>query len=71
MISERYLSIHGYASLQAFYDETTEYLVAGKFTQARNNVLAMSKEQRKEYFFKVIDLYPNKISFLEFIMALI
>lgn len=71
MISERYLDIHGYANVEAFYDETTQYLVAGKFTQARNNINAMSKEQRKEYFFKVLEMYPNKISYLEFVMALI
>lgn len=70
MISERYLSHRG-KTLQEIYDETTEYYVTDRRVQARNNLLAMSAPQKKEYFFQVLALYPDDRDFLDFIMSLI
>lgn len=71
MISEKYLALKGIDTVADFYQQTTEYYVTGKYTQARNNIMVMSKPQVKEYFFLVLDLYPDNREFLEFIFAMI
>lgn len=71
MISKRFLSIKGYSDVAEMFNHTTEYYISGKHTQARNNILAMSKPQIKEYFFSVLELYPDNKYFLEFIMGMI
>lgn len=70
MISERYLAQRG-KTLQEVYNETTEYYVTDKRTQARNNLLAMSAQQKKDYFFQVLALYPHDLDFLQFVMGMI
>lgn len=71
MISEKYLALKGIDTVPDFYQQTTEYYVTGKYTQASNNIMVMSKPQIKEYFFLVLDLYPDNREFLEFIFAMI
>lgn len=71
MISEKYLKCKGLESVQHVYDQTTEYYIIGKFTQARHNLLLMAKDQKKAYFFQVLDLYPTDKTFLEFVMSFI
>lgn len=71
MIGVKQLAKMGYENLEAVYEETTQYYIAGKEPQARNLIIAMSVQQRKDYFFYVLHLYPLHQAFLQFVMYLI
>jgi len=71
MISERTLSLWGLPSVEAAFEKATQYYMTDKLTQCRNIIIAMSKEQKKNYFFHALDLYPDNREFLQFIFGLI
>lgn len=71
MIGRKTLATKKLDSISDFYQQTTEYYIAGKYPQTRSNILAMGKNQRKDFLFFVHEQYPNDVDFLKFIMNLI
>lgn len=71
MISQRVLQQKRMESLNTFFQQTTDFYIAGKYPQCRSNIIAMGQQQKKDYFFEVLTQYPEDKAFLEFVMNLI
>lgn len=71
MIGVKQLARMGKTAIEQVYDEATQLYIADKVPQARNLIIAMSIQQRKDYFFYVLALYPDNREFLQFVMYLI
>lgn len=61
----------GVSSMEEIYEQATRYYIAGKEPQARHLIIAMSVQQRKDYFFYVLEMYPENKPFLQFVMYLV
>ena len=70
MISVLWLKQNKFENIEQVFEQATESFHQGKQPQARGLIFAMSRDQRKEYLLKCVELELEK-PLLEFIINLL